>query len=149
LPAAASLVFGCAAMAPSPRFGVATQVARQAPCVTFSGPDLAPGTRITIEAFDPPQSIAAQIRGIRARCDPDGGVAGTAYAVDVPRSIEDIGLAVVTLSDRPRSDLSFRSCASREGVHLTAWRAGARVWHQYFYLAYDVDPTCTAEEAGA
>jgi len=40
----------------------------------------------------------------------------------------------------------FRSCTSNEGLHLTAWRGkaltGRRVWHQYFALGYDVEPSC-------
>ena len=40
----------------------------------------------------------------------------------------------------------FRSCTSNEGLHLTAWTGkaltGRRVWHQYFALGYDVEPSC-------
>jgi len=40
----------------------------------------------------------------------------------------------------------FRSCTSHEGLHLTAWRGtpltGPRVWHHYFALGYDVEPSC-------
>lgn len=43
--------------------------------------------------------------------------------------------------------LSFRACASAEGVHFTAWRgaplSGQRVWHRYYYLGYDTEPSCT------
>jgi hypothetical protein len=42
---------------------------------------------------------------------------------------------------------SFRACTSTEGVHLTVWKGkplkGRRKWHYYYYLGYDVDPTCT------
>ncbi|MGL5879455.1 MAG: hypothetical protein ACRC2V_16975 [Xenococcaceae cyanobacterium] len=45
---------------------------------------------------------------------------------------------------------SFRSCASAEGLHLTVWSGqaltGTRKWHSYYYLGYDVEPTCTAIE---
>ncbi|MEO8652617.1 MAG: hypothetical protein ABI409_00690 [Ramlibacter sp.] len=143
---AALLLAGCAAVAPAPRFGVATQVSNEIPCVNFTGPELAPGTPIIIEAFAPRQTIAARIRAIRGRCAPDGEVAGTAYSVDVPQGIEDIGLAVATLEARPAADLVFRSCSGSEGVHLTAWRHGARVWHEYFHLPYDIEPTCTPDQ---
>ncbi|MEN8374789.1 MAG: hypothetical protein ABFS34_05015 [Gemmatimonadota bacterium] len=43
----------------------------------------------------------------------------------------------------------FRACTSREGIHLTLWSGrplvGERLWHSYFFLGYDVHPTC--EEA--
>ena len=44
----------------------------------------------------------------------------------------------------------LRSCTSSEGVHLTIWSApqpgGRRLWHAYYFLGYDVEPTCTEEE---
>ncbi len=44
----------------------------------------------------------------------------------------------------------FRACTSNEGVHLTIWSgeptAGQRKWHYCHYLAYDVEPACTAAE---
>jgi hypothetical protein len=40
----------------------------------------------------------------------------------------------------------FRQCTSSEGVHLTVWSGkpleGKRRWHRYFYLGYDVVPSC-------
>jgi hypothetical protein len=40
----------------------------------------------------------------------------------------------------------FMRCASTEGLHLTVWTGRTRRWHAYFYLGYDVEPNCTAEE---
>ncbi len=43
---------------------------------------------------------------------------------------------------------TYRYCTSTEGIHLTVWDgkplASRRTWHSYYYLGYDVDPTCTA-----
>jgi len=40
----------------------------------------------------------------------------------------------------------FRTCASAEGIHATAWSgvplSSPRRWHAYYYLGYDVDPDC-------
>lgn len=44
----------------------------------------------------------------------------------------------------------FRSCTSTEGIHFTVWTGrpleGKLRWHQYYYLGYDVTPTCTKAE---
>ena len=44
----------------------------------------------------------------------------------------------------------FRFCTSSEGIHLTVWSGkplrGLPKWHQYYYLGYDVEPTCTPQE---
>lgn len=40
----------------------------------------------------------------------------------------------------------FRICTSNEGNHLTVWTGkplqGKKRWHSYYYLGYDVQPTC-------
>lgn len=45
---------------------------------------------------------------------------------------------------------SFRSCTSSEGLHFTVWSGrpltGTLLWHQYFYLGYDVEPSCRPAE---
>jgi len=47
-------------------------------------------------------------------------------------------------------ELSFRSCSSTEGLHFSAW-SGTRtkqhpVWRRYYYLGYDVEPTCVERD---
>jgi len=48
------------------------------------------------------------------------------------------------LGGRP---VAFSACASTEGIHLNIWmgtaRTGRKLWHRYYYLGYDVEPTCT------
>jgi len=45
---------------------------------------------------------------------------------------------------------SFHACTSSEGVHLTVWTGkpleGLRKWHYYYYLGFDVEPTCKEAE---
>lgn len=47
----------------------------------------------------------------------------------------------------PKQARTFRSCTSNEGVHLTVWASKAleskRIWHEYVYLGYDVEPSCS------
>ncbi|HMF88483.1 MAG TPA: hypothetical protein VK575_10410, partial [Gemmatimonadaceae bacterium] len=57
----------------------------------------------------------------------------------------------VTIEIEPgEPPIRFRFCASTEGLHATAWAgtplASSRRWHAYYYLGYDVDPTCTEAE---
>jgi hypothetical protein len=47
-------------------------------------------------------------------------------------------------------EISFRSCTSTEGLHFSAW-SGMRpkeqlVWQRYYYLGYDVEPTCVERD---
>ena len=44
----------------------------------------------------------------------------------------------------------FRICTSMEGNHLTVWSGrplrGKKRWHSYYYLGYDVVPTCKKKD---
>ena len=44
----------------------------------------------------------------------------------------------------------FRYCTSNEGLHLTVWTGkplqGKRRWHFYYYLGYDVVPSCKRKD---
>lgn len=45
-----------------------------------------------------------------------------------------------------RDSVTFRACSSMEGLHFSVWTGGAlkekQVWHRYYYLGYDIEPTC-------
>jgi len=44
----------------------------------------------------------------------------------------------------------FRVCTSSEGLHLTVWTGeplkGKRMWHTYYYLGFDVEPSCQSKD---
>jgi len=45
-----------------------------------------------------------------------------------------------------RGNVTFRACSSIEGLHVSVWTGsvinGKKIWHRYYYLGYDVEPTC-------
>ncbi len=47
----------------------------------------------------------------------------------------------------------FRSCASTEGLHITAWAGvplrSRRLWHAYYYVGYDLEPDCNPADYAA
>lgn len=59
------------------------------------------------------------------------------------------GKASVDLDNDGRREF-FRDCTSNEGVHLTVWTGvpllGKRRWHFYYYLGYDVVPSCKRKD---
>jgi hypothetical protein len=86
------------------------------------------------------------------------------YVVDAPGdTIGRRGVPIVILGKLPRATMRgdtvllaiepgkpswrFRSCATQEGIHITAWSGAPltspRRWHDYYYLGYDVEPDCT------
>ena len=71
--------------------------------------------------------------------------------VNVQSSVRAVrGLASADLNGDGRREY-FRMCTSGEGLHLTVWGGrplrGAREWHRYYYLGYDVVPNCTSRES--
>jgi hypothetical protein len=58
---------------------------------------------------------------------------------------------VVTLQLSPAyPNAQVRSCASIEGLHLTVWSGvplkSKRLWHEYYYVGYDLEPSCKDQD---
>ncbi|MDP9205019.1 MAG: hypothetical protein M3P12_06130 [Gemmatimonadota bacterium] len=141
-------------------------------CFTAKDTTLLPDTRATIVFTGFPQHSA--IGHIRSRAKlpcipgpPMPPVDSMQYIAEMPRDTFDrIGIPVVllgtvakpaqrgdtvTIAVEPgRPPIRFHVCASTEGLHATAWAgvplASPRRWHAYYYLGYDVDPTCSEAE---
>jgi hypothetical protein len=142
----------------------------------FEAPDLGlpPGTPITVVHPAFPQFSTLGRLGKRTKTPcfpaPRASTDSMMYSVDAPDdTIGYRGVPIIILGKlavpRTRGDTvslviepgraawQFRTCASEEGIHATAWSgtplSSARRWHAYYYLGYDVEPTCTpADVAG-
>ncbi len=142
-------------------------------CLALSGAPLPVGSVVTVVLPDVPQRVlGATVEGPLDSCEmmtrsgvvgpfyrlalqgrvPDGPLLGVA-AVGAPRPIAADGLARLTWGQFKHA--SVRSCTSREGLHLTIWEGEPlktrRLWHHYWYLGYDVEPSCVdadVEESG-
>ena len=141
-------------------------------CFTANDTTLLPETRVTIVFTGHPQhSAVGRITG-RAKipCIPGPPMPppdSMQYVAEMPRDTSDrIGVPIVLLGSvaKPvqRGDtvtieiepgqppIRFRLCASTEGLHATAWAGvpltSSRRWHAYYYLGYDVEPTCKEAE---
>ncbi len=64
------------------------------------------------------------------------------FHVGLSEPLDKIGFAVIG----SRRGLRFDLCATYEGLQMSAWRRRERVFHEYVYLGYDVDPTCPGLE---
>jgi hypothetical protein len=94
---------------------------------------------------------------------PVGSLDSMQYVVDAPGdTLGRRGVPIIVLGRRPtvqmrgdtlmlavepgKKSWRFRTCASEEGIHTTAWSgiplASPRRWHAYYYLGYDVEPDC-------
>lgn len=141
-------------------------------CFATKDTTLLPGTRATIVFTGFPQHSAIGRVTSRAKvpCIPGPPMPpmdSMQYIAEMPHDTSDrIGVPVVLLGPGPkpvqRGDtvmveiepgqppIQFRVCASTEGLHATAWGgrplASPRRWHAYYYLGYDVEPTCSEKD---
>ena len=135
---------GCALLQPAqPRFGVVAITKSHELCVVL--PVSAPaGERITIANLHPPQFVPARLGAPVAECGV-GLEPGHAYRLTVDGSEDQLSASTAVIGDPP-AELTFKDCATAESVQLTVWRGTQRIWHGYYYVDYDLEPTCAAEE---
>ena len=140
-------------------------------CLAISNPNLQAGRQIDLVVLVPGQTIlhAAIMRAAPEACATfanaeagsnfyylqlnQGDLAPGAPAIAVVSPVHPLKLrnGVVTSDLNGNGQLEyFRECTSSEGVHLTVWSGkplrGKLRWHNYYYLGYDTEPSCTAKE---
>lgn len=150
---------------PQPRFGIAVAAPGGA-LLALEGPALRAGAAVTLVVPGPPQVVhRARVKGAVASCEPcrRADVPGPYYRLEGVAGLDAETVAVVgepparVTDDVVRLDLgadapeaTVRACTSTEGVHLTVWSgrplASARLWHAYWYLNMDVEPSCTEQD---
>jgi hypothetical protein len=126
------------------------------------------GTPVTVVHSAFPQYATQGTLGRRSKSPcfppPRASADSMEYAVDAPGdTIGRRGVPIVILGKLPqavmrgdtvtlavepgRTPWRFRTCASEEGIHATAWEGvpitSPRQWHAYYYLGYDVEPDCS------
>jgi hypothetical protein len=122
----------------------------------------APGAKLTLLIPDQPQTIAeAIVAGPGTACPSpttphwpavtlrllNGHVPPDLALIAIPGAEPHANKAGLVLWHPPGSaEISFRSCTSHDGVHLTAWQASQRIWHGYYYVGEDLEPDCTDAE---
>jgi len=150
--------------------GVAAWVGDEEVCLAMPGPALAPGAMVTLVQPIPQQStLVATIAGSTSSCErlERALIPGPYYRAHATRNAGDSGTVWIAFPGRlgtrrgdsgaiavrlgsPYPNAQVRSCPSREGLHLTVWAGtpltSQRLWHQYYYLGYDVDPSCDDRE---
>jgi hypothetical protein len=133
--------------------------------LALAGPDLAPGTPLTIVDVNEPRHVQRAVivgRVDEARTLAPHNVEGPYYQIapePAADTLPDLAIAIVGRADVQRTDsmpalrlrgpettIRVRSCASTEGLHLTIWDGeplkSRRLWHAYYYLGYDLTPDC-------
>ena len=133
--------------------------------LAMDGPTLASGTIITLVTIDNPQQVLCAVVANRltdseimakhevpapyyaiTAVSASNVLPSLAVAIIGRYEFERRGLAVVLRSGKTVNQIGVRGCTSSEGLHLTLWAGeplkGKRLWHMYYYLGYDVEPTC-------
>lgn len=136
-------------------------------CFESTDLTLPPGTPVTVVHPAFPQFATTGKLGKRSKSPcfppPIASPDSLEYVVDAPGdTIGRRGVPIIILGKLPAAEMvgdtvtlviepgraawRFRSCASMEGIHTTAWSGiplrAPRRWHAYYYLGYDVEPDC-------
>ena len=155
--------------APEIRAGVvATHQGRSV--LAMAAPRLAVGAKLTLVTPDPPQTttVARVVRVLADDADmhmrtnspgPYYEIASAEAGLTLPQlaiaiagepSVRRIGTTMSLHLNGGSPDVRARSCTSIEGLHLTLWAGeplkGPRLWHLYYYVGYDMQPSCTPQD---
>jgi hypothetical protein len=143
-------------------------------CLVIQNSGLGVGDEIKLVSPHQPQRIATAVIQERQseNCSPNPEIEpnssfyllkfqGTGFVIDAgqPPAIGIVGLsrpvrlqrrqAIADLDGDGRMEY-FRTCTSNEGIHLTVWSGkpliGKRQRHFYYYLGYDVVPSCKKKD---
>ena len=139
-------------------------------CMQIKNPHLKEGSRVKLVPLSRPQAIweATVSKKLSGICSDPGFQDGFDYyslrlikrqvkmieiALGVVNPLKGMSLKKGLVSidlDRDGQREYFRDCTSSEGVHLTIWSGqplkGKRRWHYYYYLRYDVVPSCQKKD---
>lgn len=142
------------------------------PCLAISAPELAAGTPVTLVIGAEPQSAQeSRIQGKTdspANCpalledrakvnqkpgtvfytlEGNVGKSDMGFGIVMPPAVPAIvnGQAVIDLDHDGKNEV-FTSCATSEGIKFDVWsekpNQGEPRWSAYYYLGYDLTPTC-------
>ena len=157
------LGLGIESAAAAPKLGVALLSPDTLACATFLDPRRT-GDLVYLFLLSPPRVVDGWIQArLTESCNAGAIDEALSYVVRLRHPLSntaEVGIALYDPSARVEyvagqfnvttvgatAPLQFRQCTSAEGLHLTAWRANRRTWHQYWYLGTDVVPTCTESE---
>jgi hypothetical protein len=147
---------------PRHRIGVVT-----VDCVAFAGHELTPGTELTVADVDGSHVFSATVAERSSDCSAASHIHGALYyAVAWSATKPEVGFLGIAFlgkvgTRRVGSHVTFdlggeaaaarvRSCTSQVGIHLTVWSGepltSKRLWHEYWYLGYDAEPSCEKED---
>jgi hypothetical protein len=133
-------------------FGVAIAESGRSSCVARPRP-VAAGMAITLIDPDVPQRrLPARIGQPLPSCEPleRAQISGPYYRIDQLTPPEESSGVFIAVPSATATGLQVRWCASSEGLHLTIWSGqpleSRRLWHAYYYLGYDVEPSCKDAE---
>ncbi|MCG2595420.1 hypothetical protein LZ009_21790, partial [Ramlibacter sp. XY19] len=130
-------------VADGPKFGVVAQTATNEPCLVLQSP-VQVGQLITIAKLRPAEYVVARVRKPTSTCgsrlEP-----GHFYELEIPTGQNDWWASTAVIGEVPPG-LEFRECYGSESVHLSVWRGPRRIWKGYYYVDYEMEPSCTPED---
>src|SRR5215207_2895240 len=140
-------------------------------CLAIRNANLAKGHRIQIIKLAKPQSVAEALilEKLSTSCstNPETDEKDSFYSLKPHKGAVELNTVSIAIVDyegdfvlkraavsadlnRDNRSEYFRKCTSNEGIHLTVWSGkplvGKRRWHRYFYLPYEVVPTCKEKD---
>lgn len=120
-------------------------------CLAIKNANITPQTQLTVVQLDGEKTSApARITKVATTGEECNALLEDRAIVNkdagdyfyVVKSANPINLAVGVLATQSTRGLTFASCSTSEGIQFSALKYNAVIWHGYYYLGYDIEPTC-------
>jgi hypothetical protein len=148
---AAALMFTSNASGADLRYGVAL-VESDGICLAATGSLVETGTAALLYPPDGTTPVTAVVGEPVGGCErmARAAVSGPFYRLTTDTPVaETMNPFVVVLGTSSRMP-QVRACTASQAMHLTVWAgkplSSKRLWRQYWYLGYDVEPTCKSAD---
>jgi len=150
------------------KIGTVNPVEKRFACLAIQNSKLKRGLKIQVVLPDKPQFVKTAVVESKEdkSCSSEIDVAShlSFYKIKMADERElNFGIGIIgsrqikVVHGIARADINndgkleyFRTCTSNEGIHSTVWTGkplkGKRIWHTYYYLEYDTDPTCKKKD---
>lgn len=124
-------------------------------CLAIKNTDIKDATRLTIVDLDSDQKFSPSMITRKNQASDECNALfddrkdiniSSGYTFYQVKSDTPINLAIGFIELDNAKKLTFEHCTTSEGISFSVLKAKEKIWEGYYYLGYDLEPTCDEQD---